>query len=70
MVAHIYDTTFESYYKPYFFQHCHFWHCPPLLELLLASNQIVDPQVFYMKLTVLSRRTSMTGLKNSDPKTL
>ena len=34
-----------------------------------GSNQIVDPQVLYMKLTAWSRRTSMTGLKHSHPKT-
>jgi hypothetical protein len=42
----------------------------PLPQLLLAPNQVVDPRVFYMKLTALSRRTSTTGQKNSHSPTL
>ena len=42
----------------------------PLPQRLVAPNQVVDPQVFYMKLTVWSRRTSMTCQKNSHPQTL
>ena len=41
-----------------------------LQQLLLAPNHVVEPRVFYMKFTLLSRRTSTISQKNSRPPTL
>ena len=62
--------VFEKLDKPYFFQHCHFWHwfVPSTASTGLISS--CGPPSVYIKLFALSRRTSMTCQKNSHLQTL
>ncbi len=60
----------EKFNKPYFFQHCHFWHRFAPSTASTGPKSRCWPQVFYIKLFVLSRRTSMASQKNSHPQLL
>ena len=52
-------ANLEKFNKPYFFQHSHFW----------PFNSFGGPSSVDIKSTALSRRTTMTGQKNSQPQT-
>jgi hypothetical protein len=69
MVTQFFHATFENCNKPYFCQHCHFWHRFAPSTVSSGPKLSCGPQVFYIKLFALSRRTSMTDQKNSHPQT-
>ena len=50
-----YLLVFNNLTRPIFFNIAIFGIGSPLPQLLVASNKVVDPQVFYVKLFVLSR---------------
>ena len=69
-VTQIFQEIINNVTSHNFFNIATFGIFSALQQLLLAPNHVVDPRVFYMKFTLLSRRTSTISQKNSRPPTL